>query len=424
MSHRVKESQMLAKNGPAVKIKNPRSHGLMKSHPVSSLRFMFCRVQDQCHERFVHKLRRSKRSNYLLICSLAVLQACQSQSRFPTETTFENAEAKASEAVGHDLARPSVGARGAIVQVSQFGKKWIWSCGTADDPGTSMRPDMRFRIASITKLFTSAAVLRLIDQGKLSPSDRVDKYLPNPNPTNVKDWDKITVLQLANNTSGLNPGSTAAGSFAHWNIKDLLPLITEEWPPGKQFHYANMNFVVLGALVEKISHLSFAQFMAKEFFKPLGLRNTLEPSSGSDPQLVCRGFDGDRDVTEEEPSWASAAGDMVSTVSDLTTFIRALGSGKLFSPGSQKILTTITAPARATGFGIERFGDWIGHTGRIEGYSSACFYNPKIDAAIVVMVNRKDYDDGNTNSVARELPVLYDVADAFFHNQPLRVTAD
>jgi len=128
---------------------------------------------------------------------------------------------------------------------------------------------------------------------------------------------------------------------------------------------------------------------------------------------MCRGYEGNTDVTERSPSWAWCAGNAVSTVSDLTTWIRAVGSGRLLAKEGQREL-------KRSGFGFQNFNGWIGHTGRIDGYSSACFYNPQLDASVVVMVNRLDTDDAS-KKISREIPILNAVVDSFFPGHPLNL---
>ncbi len=348
----------------------------------------------------------------MTLLAIVTLAGC---AKLQTKSPIESAK----DSIAHDLPSRKVGALGVIVSVASPQTRWTWAYGNADLKGTPLKADMQFRIASITKIFTTVAVLKLAEQGRLSTSDPISKYVPNPNPKGLPDWDKITIEELANNTAGLSPASIAAGSPAHWTPSQLLRVAREEWKPGAEFHYANMNFVALGELIKNFAGADTATFLKKEFFGRLKMHQTLFPNSGTDPPLVCRGYDADRDVTEEEPSWASFAGDMISSVPDLTVWIRALGSGKLLDPSSQRTLLQIVPPSTETGFGIEEYKGWIGHTGRIEGFSSACFYNPAIDASVVVMVNRKDLADGNTNSVAREIPILNDVIGAFFPDHPI-----
>jgi D-alanyl-D-alanine carboxypeptidase len=285
---------------------------------------------------------------------------------------------------------------------------------------------MSFRIASNTKVFVAMALLKLVDLGVISPTDLISSYIPNPFPGSLKNWNSITIQELANHTSGLSDyaGSSAflavknASPYASWTPLQLLSYAQDlNYLPGAGFTYANTNFVILGMLVEIITGDSLENFIQEEFTRPMGLTHTGFALSGSNPDLVCQGYSGTTNVTLNNPSWAAGAGQMVSTAPELAKWIRAVGSGKLLSAYSQKTLLNEVVPSSFTGFGVEEYNYWMGHTGRIDGFSTACFYNPTVDACVVVMVNREDGTDG-TNNVHREIPILNDVINAFFPSAP------
>lgn len=353
---------------------------------------------------------------------MALVIACAGDARPASSAKrFKSAANEAEAMVARDIQAAGIDARGAIVEVTSPRGTWCEAFGTADASGKPMTTDMRFRIASISKTFTGAAVLRLADEGKLSISDPISKYLPNPNPGQFPHWNEITIQQLANHTSGLSE-ITDSPAFqarkrrdpsARWSPEQLVRFAHEEHLPGAVYDYANTNYVILGMLIERVSGQSVRSFFRDTLIGPLGLKGTDVAEAGDKPKLNCHGYAGKQDLTCHNPSWAWCAGHLVSNVADLTSWIRAECTGMVLSPASQKKLVAIVKPSVNAGFGIENYNGWLGHTGRIEGYSSACFYSPTLDSTVVVLVNRMDPDDPQ-NGISREIPLLNDVISAFF----------
>lgn len=329
---------------------------------------------------------------------------------------FVKAEGIAQASISTDYVHKA-GSIGAIVEVSCPDGSWSKAFGLADANGTPMAPDMQFRIASITKTFTAMGVLELIDAGRLHNEDLISKYIPDhPAKIPAGDWDKITIEELANHTSGL--GSIANYGNAPWDFGNLLPLIPVDNSPGKTYEYSNSNYIVLGDLIQVLTGNDPADFFQQEFLGPLNLLHTSVATSGTQPALICQGYNGTSNVTTANPTWSSCAGEMVSNAQDLTRWIRAVFHDRLLSPATQNILLEEFTPTDQTGFGVQEYNHWLGHTGRIAGYSSACFYNPYLDASVVVMVNRMDSTD-EKNNIAREFFVLDDVIKAFFPGFPI-----
>jgi D-alanyl-D-alanine carboxypeptidase len=295
-------------------------------------------------------------------------------------------------------------------------------------PGAGKAKPMEFRIASVSKLFTAVAVLELVGQGSIRLADPISKYLPRPN-AHIADWNSITIGELGNHTSGLtydfDLGSDVLRNPRHpWTTAELSSHVVQCSAAGTEGNYANANYMILKLLVEKLTRRSLGGFISLRVTGPIGCDHTGMPSDGFEPEM--HGFSGLQDVTNWSPSWASGAGDMVSNVRDLARWIRALGSGKLLGPKEQRTLLQVVRPSTDTGFGVQECGaGWIGHTGRIYGYASGCFYNSRLDAAVAVVVNRFDVGDiQNGRNVARELPILEDVAESFFPGYPIDASRD
>jgi CubicO group peptidase (beta-lactamase class C family) len=177
-------------------------------------------------------------------------------------------------------------------------------------------PQTRFRLASVTKSVTAAAILHLLDAGKLSLDDRVAKYLPD-----MPHADQITIRHLLTHTSGLQTAE-----------KDPL-----EFTPGEHLNYSNTGYQVLGRIIEKVAGLSYEDYLRAGVFGPLGMQDSgadhyapisLNRASGYDRD----GRDGYVNAWPGDMGEAFSAGGLYSTVEDLYRFDQALINGKLLKP--------------------------------------------------------------------------------------------
>ena len=276
-----------------------------------------------------------------------------------------------------------------------------------------MRSSYYFRIGSITKTFTVTSLLILADEKKLALDDAVSKYVDF-----VPNGDKITLRMLANMTSGLH-SYTEDDSWVTqmlgnpnriWTPRELIDVGLRSPPdfaPGTGFHYSNTNTVLLGMILEKVSGQRIQDLYAQKLYSPLHLRNTIWPTSGQMPSPYASGYtrqtlDNTRaNATNRNPSWAFTAGELISTMADLRTWVTSYTTGSLVSPEMQKErLTWVTlppnTPSRHYGLGIGEDHGWLGHTGELPGYNTAAYYLPAKRAVVVVMVN-SDIPVGKAN---------------------------
>lgn len=261
-------------------------------------------------------------------------------------------------------------------------------------------PKARFRIGSNTKLFTSAVLLQLEGEGRLSLDDPVARWLPGAVDAHGYDGAKITIRQLLNHTSGL-PEYAGAAQVAGpyllntdpkrtWAPQTLVDIaLAQRAPngaPGEKFGYSNTNYVLAGMVIKAVTGDDAATEIRRRFIEPLGLRDTSFPTT--DPALYGNHLHGyvhpvtfiTRDVTVSEVQIFTSAGAMVSTLDDLATFSRALLTGRLLPPAQMaELKTTVPANADGTvgyGLGIQHMklpcGKWSwGHNGAVIGYFSA-----------------------------------------------------
>ena len=267
-----------------------------------------------------------------------------------------------------------------------------------------MRVEDHFRIGSITKTFTATLLLILADEKKLGLDDPASKYVAW-----VPNGDKITLRMLADMTSGLHSYTEddawvkiAFSDFKRvWTPRELVDVGIKHAPdfaPGQGWHYSNTSYVLLGMILEQVAGKKIQESFDEKIFKPLKLTQTSWPVGGALPKPYAHGTTVQTldekldDATNRSPSWAFTAGELVSTMADLRTWVVSYATGSLISPEMQKQrLTWMTmppnSPERAYGIGIGMDHGWLGHTGELPGYNCAAYYLPEKKAVIVVMVN-------------------------------------
>jgi D-alanyl-D-alanine carboxypeptidase len=301
-----------------------------------------------------------------------------------------------------------MGIPGAIVGLSIPGQiEYVKSVGVGDTAtGVPMLVDDHTRIGSVTKTFTGTAILQLVDQGRINLSDPISRYVEG-----VPSGDVITLDLLGRMRSGL-PNYTDNDAFTDRLYAEaptgpdafaITPRELVDWAfrqpmnfaPGTQYEYSNTNTVLLGMVVEKVTGLPLGEYLAQNVFGPLGLAQTSYPSNGNLPGPYAHGYnkapDGRIvDATLWNPSWADAAGKIVSTLADVETWAAALGRGTLLQPDTQqqRISNGSTAvPGVDYAFAIFNVHGWLGHNGDIPGYATVAVYLPERDATLVVIAN-------------------------------------
>jgi D-alanyl-D-alanine carboxypeptidase len=297
---------------------------------------------------------------------------------------------------------------GVLVAVSVPGDgEYITAQGKANlDTGRAPDPDDQFRIGSATKTFVATAILQLVDEGKLSKSDTLSKWYPD-----FPNADRITIDDLLRMRSGIpdywdeetlkqyydNPLERVTNEDV---IKAAASKADQFEPPDRETKYNNTNYNILAAIVEKVSGNDINIQLSENILKPLGLKNTLYPTNDELPgELHGYGLNPQsgefEDKTILNPTPADGAGAMISNLSDLGVWARALYNGDLLNPETQQARLQ-TQPAE--GMAPTRYGEGIfegiegvwGHGGEINGFSTDMWYIPKQDATIVISVNRCD----------------------------------
>ena len=298
---------------------------------------------------------------------------------------------------------------GLVVGVQTPTGRWVKALGTANR--RSLRPmkkTMHHRIGSVTKTFIGTLLMQLAADDELSLSDTIDRYVDG-----VPNGDVITLRQLADMTSGVasytaNPSFTAmlyANPEQRWQPGQLLGFgfaDSPEFPPGTAFHYSDSNYILLGLAIQEAAGKPLRAVLRERIIGPLDLNETSWPGgSTAMPKPHARGYtlqgqpaDDPADATNWNPSYAWAAGEMISTVDDLLPYGRALGTGKgLLSRAQQKRRLASfgdippLSPQLTYGIGMVEDGGWLGHTGQVPGFTTALYYHPGIDTTVVVEAN-------------------------------------
>ncbi|MFC4056861.1 serine hydrolase domain-containing protein [Planomonospora corallina] len=294
------------------------------------------------------------------------------------------------------------GAVGAQAEIRDERGRWTGRSGTARlGSGRPVPAQGRFRVGSTMKSFTATVVLQLAGEGKVSLDDTVGHWLPGL----VPGGSGITVRQLLNHTSGLfdylqSKGMPRSGEdirrdgFRTYTSEELVRIGVKNPPyfkPGASWMYSNTNYALLGMIIEKATGNTYREEIARRIIKPLGLRDTFLPgASVKIPGPHARGYFprtvepvGELiDVTEFNPSFAGAAGEMISTTGDVDRFFAALLGGKLLAPEQLEEMTTVVdiseqtgVPGLGYGLGLEKVRlscgvtSW-GHGGSTPGYAT------------------------------------------------------
>jgi CubicO group peptidase (beta-lactamase class C family) len=299
----------------------------------------------------------------------------------------------------------STGVPSATVAVVQDGKiAYLQAYGSARlDPQMASTPAMRYSIGSISKQFTAAAVMLLVQQGKLSLDDPVSKYIPG-----LTEGDKVTIRQLLSHTSGyqdfwpqdyvpplmLKP-ITADQIMDMWARKPL------DFQPGTKWQYSNTNYVIAGAIVEKVSGKTLMDLLTERVFTPLQMKSVTNTDANrlppSDPAGYFRYALGPlHPAPKEGHGWMFAAGELAMTAEDLAKWDIALIDHNVLKPSSLREMETEVVLKNGVGtrYGLGMFVTSNGghrtleHGGEVSGFVAENIVLPDDKLAVAVLTNQ------------------------------------
>jgi len=273
-------------------------------------------------------------------------------------------------------------------------------------------PATKFRLGSVTKQFTAAAILLLEERGKLKTDDPVKKFMSDA-PT---AWEKITIYHLLTHTSGI-PNFTSFPDYPSQKPFAATPekLVARfrdkalDFQPGEKWSYSNSGYILLGYVLEKASGESYEKFLRENIFGPLGMKDSgydsnsaiiLRRASGYGP-----GKDGPMNADFIHMSIPFSAGALYSTTEDLLRWEQGLFGGKLLSAASLAKMTTPFKDDYACGVGVRTVNGRrvIDHGGGIEGFNTFLAYYPDDKLTVVALSN---LNGGAPQQIASQLAAI------------------
>lgn len=291
---------------------------------------------------------------------------------------------------------------------------------TKTDNHVPLQKDNLFQVGSETKSFVGTIMLQLEAERQLSLDDKISKWLPGLPYT----WNKITIRQLLNHTSGIYDYFDVLIDMAEkkqldllkqWSAAELIDLVVKKpnyFEPGKGWHYSNSNYVLAGMIIEAVTHTPFSDIIHDRLIRPLGLTNTYYASAKYDSIIMSRMAHGYSkiapfpitDIATKNSSWANSAGANISTAHDMAIWFKTLLTGKLLPTAQFHEMMSLVDEAngqsipdtrRTAGYGLgimhdfTTFGEetWL-HSGGTLGYSSFMIWLKSRN--IIIAVNGSD----------------------------------
>jgi D-alanyl-D-alanine carboxypeptidase len=308
---------------------------------------------------------------------------------------------------------------GAITYLQAYGDGRI-------EPPTPALPAMRYSIGSISKQFTTAAILLLAEKAKLSLDDPISRFVPN-----LTRGNEITIRELLSHTSGyqdywpqdyvppfmLQP-ITADKILDQWARKPL------DFDPGTDWQYSNTNFVIAGLIVEKASGEPLLQFLSEHIFAPLNMKSVMNIDQNRLAETDATGYlryalGPPRVAPKEGKGWLFAAGELAMPAEDLAKWDISMINQTVLQPASyaqmEKEVVLKNGLGTRYGLGVDvrpEFGQRaIEHGGEVSGFTSHNMVFPDARMAVVVLVNEDSV--GASADIARKIAgLLFREADA------------
>jgi CubicO group peptidase (beta-lactamase class C family) len=264
-------------------------------------------------------------------------------------------------------------------------------------------PATNYRLASVSKQFTAAAILLLVEDGKLQLDDSIRHWLPSLPATT----DQVTLRQLLSHTGGLidYEDLMPASTTEQLNDNDVLRMLSATskryFAPGTAYRYSNSGYVLLGLVIEKASSKSLPAFLQQRIFQPLHMDHTLMYVRGG-PEVSHRAYG----YSEEHGAWKRTDQDLTSatrgdggiysSIDDLAKWDAALYDGRLLSDASRQLAFSphakvVGEPYEASyGFGWRITGDTLWHSGESIGFRNVIVRWPKQHLTIILLSNRNE----------------------------------
>jgi CubicO group peptidase (beta-lactamase class C family) len=273
----------------------------------------------------------------------------------------------------------------------------------ADIPNT---PSTHYQIASLSKTFTAIAIMQLVEKQLLSIDEPISTYFPK-----YPNADIITIGQLLSHSSGIPDYLSPEFNFDYskeWKPEDIIKVIEDAellFTPGERFQYSNTGYVMLGMIIEKVSGLTYEDYMEEHIFRPSGMVNSMFSLKEGIPAAIGH-VNGEKGPLINNTA-AFAAGDIISTVEDLALFYQVIRDHVLISGESDDLMGTTHSKKFSHQYGYGWYTqnvmgyDAVGHSG---GYPSGFrhYVTRLLDEGITVIVLSNEATI-NSKSINRHL---------------------
>ncbi len=335
----------------------------------------------------------ARRTGFAQIADLLVSKGAKTDVKVPTAEQYTERVLSERFTDSTPACVALISRDGKIVMQKAFGRSDIAGEETATI-------ETRFRIGSVTKQFTAAAILKLEEDGLLSVEDKLSKYLPK-----FPRSDEVTLRHLLTHTSGIanytDGGFWSSGENAYTE-KQLIGRVKNrefEFEPGERYSYCNTGYTMLGLIVGKVTESSLEAYLKKTFFDPLGMKNTGMHRPDLNLKNESNGYsfaEGKYELKNlRDMSWAAGAGAMYSTVGDLHLWNEALFSNRVLKEATlARAFKPTTLPDGSKsdyGFGwmmgTHRGLRKIEHGGGLPGFQAHLVRYPEVNTTIAVLVN-------------------------------------
>jgi len=332
-----------------------------------------------------------------LVSTLLIVPALAAAQVRPTNATIVHEVDSLARAFVAAGSTPSI-----AISVTRGGNPIVTGAwGKADiEQNVDATPVSVYELGSATKQFTAAAIMQLVDQGKVKLDESIGSYLPSL----PEAWRAVTVHQLLNHTSGI-PNYTAVPAWPNRWGEEMTPdtmiaptfNLPMDFAPGTKFKYDNQGYVLLGMIIEQVTGRRWVVDFAERIAKPLGLTSTRVCDVNSIIPHRVRGYDRLNDTLVNAPffsvSQAFSAGAICSTVGDMARWNYALHTGNVVSAASYRLMTSPEGAAAASRYGFGLIIDTIAghkliqHGGSIPGFTSANAWVAGEDLSVTVLAN-------------------------------------
>jgi D-alanyl-D-alanine carboxypeptidase len=329
---------------------------------------------------------------------------------------------------------------GAVLLVRDRNGLWMGADGLADiHNGIEVQTCNRFLIASITKVFTAATIMSLVEDDRLSLDDQLNKWIDNEITDQIANANQATIRMLLDHTSGIPDYYTAVYELDRINTvydrltyEETLEYVygkKETHPVGETYYYSNTNYLLLGMVIEEVTKLDLEKVYKDRIFDVLNLESAYYSDRDPIPRATVKGYAdiyGTGQFVESEflykEELVTADGGIAINAYDLSQFIEWLYGGRIVSQETLNLMMDwFELPDdwkddeyyyhQKNGLGLEYYetpyGDAIGHTGGIDGFSTIMYYFPEKDMTFVYFQNSVSLSSGQKEILDQTLEMMF-----------------